>query len=110
MKRNISKQETFCSLFLFFSEIKKRHQQFINLNDLSLGFQGKGEINMTKLALLDPNEESAKSSSPSKQMKFDEEKLCKAFLHKFYTMGILTESEHGTVIGSIGRGKYSPLQ
>ena len=67
---------------------------------------------MTKLYVLDPNEGNEnKESSPKRPVvKFDEDKLCKAFLNKFYTMGIMTEAEHGTVIAVIGNGKRSQLQ
>ena len=60
---------------------------------------------MTNL-LDNPNNESS-SDKNEIRIKYDSNKFYKAMLHKFYTMGILTETEHGTVLGTIGSQRGS---
>ena len=67
---------------------------------------------MEKLTTLNPNDDGANnansSNNISEKLKFNEMKLYEGFLHQFYTMGVLTEAEHGTVIATIRhRGRSS---
>lgn len=69
---------------------------------------------MNKTILNFPDDDEVGSNLSNKKenrkykLKFNEDALCRAYINKFYTMGILTSSETGAMLGVIGnQGRQS---
>lgn len=52
----------------------------------------------------DGNEPKLPTKKENKNFHFNEEALCRAYMKKFYSMGILTSAETGLIINAIDRG------
>ena len=70
---------------------------------------GKEDLAMTRTTLNFPDDDGGINSgvtNKTTKIKFNEDALCRAFIRKFCTLGYLTSSETGEMLGRIGGTNY----